>query len=116
MGRLIRTHLARQNLRLAHRFELDSYSAILAMVAAGTGWTILTPLAVQTAQALHAKITVMPLPFTPLERRISLSARAGVLRDMPANVAANLRDLLQTRVVTPSLAAMPWLKDALRVL
>ena len=116
MGRLISAHLARQNLRLAHRFELDSYSAILAMVAAGTGWTILTPLAVQTAQPLHAKITVMPLPFAPLERRISLSARAGVLRDMPASVAANLRNLLQTRVVTPSLAEMPWLKDALRVL
>lgn len=116
MGRLIGTHLARQNLRLAHRFELDSYSAILAMVAAGTGWTILTPLAVQTARPLHPKIAVMPLPFAPLERRISLSARAGVLRDMPAQVAANLRDLLQSRVVTPSLLAMPWLKGALRVL
>lgn len=116
MGRLISTHLARQNVRLAHRFELDSYSAILAMVAAGTGWTILTPLAVQTAQHLHPKIAVMPLPFAPLDRRISLSARAGVLKGMPAQVAANLRDLLQTRVVTPSLAAMPWLKNTLRVL
>ena len=116
MGRLISDHLARQNLRLAHRFELDSYSAILAMVAAGTGWTILTPLAVQTAQALHSKIAVMPLPFAPLDRRISLSARAGVLRDMPGQVASTLRDLLQTRVVTPSVAAMPWLQNALRVL
>ena len=116
MGRLIATHLARQNLRLSHRFELDSYSAILAMVAAGTGWTILTPLAVQTVKSLHPKIAVLPLPFAPLERRISLSARAGVLRDMPAQVATTLRDLLQTRVVTPSLAAMPWLNDSLRVL
>ena len=116
MGRLISAHLARQNLRLAQRFELDSYSAILAMVAAGTGWTILTPLAVQTVRPLHSKITVMPLPFAPLDRRISLFARAGVLRDMPAQIATNLRDLLQTRVVTPSLAAMPWLKDTLRVL
>ena len=116
MGRLIATHLARQNLRLSHRFELDSYSAILSMVAAGTGWTILTPLAVQTARPLHGKIAVMPLPFAPLERRISLSARAGVLRDMPAQVATTLRDLLQSRVVTPSLAAMPWLNDSLRVL
>lgn len=116
MGRLISAHLARQNLRLAHRFELDSYSAILAMVAAGTGWTILTPLAVQAAQLLHPAIEVMPMPFAPLERRISLSARAGVLRDMPTKVAANLRDLLQTRVVTPSVATLPWLKDTLRVL
>ena len=116
MGRLINTHLARQNLRLAHHFELDSYSAILAMVAAGTGWTILTPLAVQAAQPFHPTIEVMPLPFAPLERRISLSARAGVLQGMPTQVAINLRDLLQTRVITPSLAAMPWLKDTLRVL
>lgn len=116
MGRLIGTHLARQNLRLTHRFELDSYSAILAMVAAGSGWTILTPLAVQAAQPLHPAIDVMPLPFAPLDRRISLSARAGVLQDMPAQVAANLRDLLQTCVVAPSLAAMPWLKATLRVL
>lgn len=116
MGRMIGAHLARQNLRLAHRFELDSYSAILAMVAAGTGWTILTPLGVQAAQPLHPAIEVLPMPFAPLERRISLSARAGVLRDMPAQVAGNLRDLLQTRVVAPSIAAMPWLKDDLRVL
>ena len=116
MGRLIGAHLARQNLRLAHRFEIDSYSVILAMVAAGAGWTILTPLAVQTAQHLHPKITVMPMPFAPLERRISLFARAGVLQDMPTKLAVTLRDLLQSRVVTPSLAAMPWLKDSLRVL
>ena len=116
MGRLIASHLARQNLRLAYRFELDSYSAILAMVAAGTGWTILTPLAVQTARALHPRFTVLPLPFAPLDRRISLFVRAGVLQGMPAQVAANLRDLLQTNVAAPSLAAMPWLKDTLRVL
>ena len=116
MGRLIGAHLARQNLRLAHRFELDSYSAILAMVAAGTGWTILTPLAVQAAQPLHLAIEVLPMPFAPLERRISLFARAGVLRDMPAKVAANLRGLLQSRVVGPSTKAMPWLSGALRVL
>ena len=116
MGRLIASHLARQNLRLAYRFELDSYSAILAMVAAGTGWTILTPLAVQTARAFHPRFTVLPLPFAPLDRRISLFVRAGVLQGMPAQVAANLRDLLQTNVAAPSLAAMPWLKDTLRVL
>ncbi len=116
MGRLIGAHLARQNLRLAHRFELDSYSAILAMVAAGTGWTILTPLGVQAAQPLHPAIEVMPMPFAPLERRISLSARAGVLRDMPQKVAENLRALLQARVVGPSVAAMPWLGGVFRVL
>ena len=54
MGRLIETHLAQQNLRLAHRFELDSYHAILALVAQGVGWTILPPLALMRARRARA--------------------------------------------------------------
>ena len=38
MGRQIADVLARQNLRLPHRFEIDSYNSIMAMVAAGSGW------------------------------------------------------------------------------
>ena len=45
----IAAHLARQNMGQAARFELDSYNAILAMVAEGEGWTILTPLALHHA-------------------------------------------------------------------
>jgi len=116
MGRQIAAHLARLNLHLAHRFELDSYHAILAMVAAGAGWTILTPLALQHAQRFQAGVDVWPLPFAALERTIVLSARAGVLREVPRQVAAQARDLLQAQVVTPALAALPWLQGRLRVL
>jgi DNA-binding transcriptional LysR family regulator len=116
MGRQIAAHLARQNLRLAHRFELDSYHAIMAMVAAGAGWTILTPLAVLHADRFRDAVGVLPLPFAPLTRTISLSARAGVLRDMPERMAAMLRPLLQRQVVNPVVARLPWLDGALRVL
>ena len=115
MGRQISAHLARLNLRLAHRFELDSYRAILAMVAAGEGWTILTPLALHHAASLKAAVQVQPLPFAPLERTLSLSARAGVLRDMPAQIAGRLRGLMQGQVVAPALAEWPWLAGSLRV-
>jgi DNA-binding transcriptional LysR family regulator len=116
MGRQIAGHLARQNLRLAHRFELDSYHAILAMVAAGQGWTILTPLALHHAARFRPQISVMPLPFEPLQRTLSLSARAGVLRDMPAQVAERLRGLIGSQIVAPAQAEWPWLGDTLRVL
>jgi len=115
MGRQIAGHLARQNLRLAHRFELDSYHAILAMVAAGSGWTILTPLALHHAARFQAAITVEPLPFAPLERSLSLSARAGVLRDVPAQIAGRLRGLIAAQVVQPARRAWPWLGERLRV-
>ncbi len=116
MGRQIAAHLARQNLRLAHRFELDSYHAIMAMVAGGAGWSILTPLAVLHADRFRDAVEVLPLPLAPLTRTISLSARAGVLRDMPERMAALLRPLLQAQVVDPVVARLPWLDGALRVL
>lgn len=116
MGRVIAAHLARQNQRPALRFELDSYPAILAMVAQGVGWTILTPLAIQAAQEFREAVDVMPLPFDPFGRTISLSARAGVLKDMPAQVAAQLKDLVAGRIVDPALVEFPWLAGTLRVL
>lgn len=100
MGRQIAGHLARQNIRLTHRFELDSYRAILAMVAAGQGWTILTPLALHHATRFREGVDVAPLPFEPLERTLALSARAGVLRDIPAQVAERLRNLIQTQILS----------------
>jgi DNA-binding transcriptional LysR family regulator len=115
MGRLVAAHLAQQNLRLAHRFELDSYSAILAMVAAGAGWTILTPLAIGAADRFRGATEVVPLPFAPLSRTISLSARAGVLRDMPGQVAARLKAQITQRVLAPALMEWPWLGGQLRV-
>lgn len=116
MGRQIAVHLARQNLQLAHRFELDSYPAILAMVAAGAGWTILTPLGIQYSDRFRDAVEVMPLPFAPLSRTITLSARAGVLQDVPGQMSGRLRGLLQEQIVAPALRALPWLQDGLRVL
>lgn len=116
MGRQIAGHLARQNLRLGHRFELDSYHAILAMVAGGQGWTILTPLALHHAARFREGVDVAALPFEPLQRTLSLSARAGVLRDMPGQVASRLRGLIEAQVVAPAQAEWPWLGQSLRVL
>lgn len=116
MGRQIAAHLTRLGLKPAHRFELDSYPAILAMVAGGEGWTILTPLALHQARVFRDRVEVQPLPFAPLERTLSLSTRAGVLRDMPLQIAGHLKALIDSEVVQPALESWPWLTPALRVL
>jgi DNA-binding transcriptional LysR family regulator len=116
MGRQIAAHLARQGMKPAHRFELDSYAAILAMVAGGEGWTILTPLALHQARGLRPRVEVRPLPLAPLSRTLSLSARAGILREVPGQIAGRLRPLIADKVIAPALAEWPWLSPALRVL
>ena len=116
MGRQIAAHLVRQNLKLAQRFELDSYHAIMAMVAAQAGWTILTPLGYLRARRFHDAVEMIELPFDPLTRSISLTARRDVLQDMPQDVAARLRLLLQEMIVDPAIKALPWIARDLKVL
>jgi len=115
MGRLLTSHLARQNLSLPHRFELDSYHAILALVGQGAGWTILTPLALMRARRFADQIDVLELPFEPLWRTISLTARKEILQDMPGHAAEVLRPILRTSIVEPAIAKHAFLKDTLEV-
>lgn len=116
IGRQIADALARQKFRPQHRFEMDSYHSILAMVAAGGGWTILSPLAVLHAARFRDRIDISALPFGPLTRRIMLSARRDVLGDMPERIAARLRGLLQEMIVAPVLAEHPWMAADLKVI
>ncbi|MGO4855605.1 LysR family transcriptional regulator [Phaeovulum sp. W22_SRMD_FR3] len=115
MGRQIAAHLAAEGVAPGHRYELDSYAAMLAMVAAGQGWTILTPLAVRHGARFRSAVEIRPLPFAPLSRRLALSARAGVMGTMPGAVAQRLRRLLADLVVDPAVAEDPWLKGQLRI-
>lgn len=115
MGRQIDQHLVRNNLRLRRRFELDSYHAILALLGQRMGWTILTPLALQRARRFAPDLDIFPLPFGPLSRTVSLTARKDVLGNMPAEVAQNLKDLLQTIIVTPTIRQHPWMADELKL-
>jgi len=115
IGRLISGHLQRENLTLNWRYELDSYHAIMAMVAEGAGWTILTPLGWARAQRFRAAVDVVPLPLPPLSRRIVLAARRGVLGEMPEQIAGRMRDLLEARAVAGVVAELPWLSGLMRV-
>lgn len=115
MGRVLAGHLARHNVTLPHRYELDSYHAILALVAARVGWTILTPLGVAHAARFSDQIDMHPLPFAKLTRSVSLIARRELLGDVPAQIAARLARILQERVISPALVNKPWLKEDFRL-
>lgn len=115
IGRLVTSHLARQNISLPHRFELDSYHAILALVGQGAGWSILTPLALMRARRFADQIDVFELPFDPLSRNISLTARKGIFQDMPGKVAETLKPILTESIVAPAIRKHPFLADLIEV-
>lgn len=116
MGRQIENHLLRQGISLPNRFEFDSYHAIMAMVAGGAGWAITTPLGYMRAQRFHDALDVLALPLKPLARNISLIARGDTLKDIPTQIADDLRPMIRDLLVAPMIARYPWLVDDLRVL
>ena len=116
MGRQIAAHLASNARMPPHKFELDSYHAIMAMVAEGAGWTILTPLGFMRARRFRDSADVMPLPAGPLSRRIVLTARSEGLGDLPGRIADLVRPALVEMVCRPCAERMPWIGDTLRVL
>ena len=116
IGRQIEVHLAAQGIALATRFEIGSHLALMAMVARGIGWAITTPLGYMRAARFHDRIVARPLPLPPLARQISLYAGADWASSVPQDIAQTARQLLQSHMVAPALAALPWLSDQLRVL
>jgi len=116
MGRLIDHHLGQHDVQLTHRFELDSYHAILALVSRGVGWTILTPLALQRAIRFAPSLDIFPLPYAPLSRTISVMARKDVLGGIPHDIAGHLKDLLQETIITPATDVHPWMEDRLTLI
>lgn len=113
MGRMVSDQLAQNGIVLPHKFELDSYHAIMAMIAGGAGWSILSPLAWMRAGRFRDHVDLIELPFANISRTISLTARKDVLASMPDTIACQLRPLLQNMIVDPAVAQHPWLAEKL---
>lgn len=116
MGHQIEDMLQRQGLNLPNRFELDSNQSISALVAGGHAWTITTPLSLLRAARFLDGIDARPLPFPGTSRRIVLCATGDWSGDVPRQIAAIARDLIEQHFTAPGHELMPWLKGTFCIL
>lgn len=116
IGRMIEAHLTRHGLQLEDRFEVGSHLALMAMVAERIGWSVTTPFGYMRAGRFHDRVAAFPLPFPPFARTISLFASADWKTDVPLSIASTMHGLLQTHMIDPALAQMPWLGGDLKLL
>ena len=114
VGRKIEARLTAERLSLPQKFEIDSYQSIMAMVAQGTGWAIAPPMCYLRAQRFQDQVDILPLPFTGLERRISLFARESTLDRLPQDIAIRLANLIETMLIKPTTTAHPWLANGFK--
>ena len=74
---------------------------------------MMAPEFAKAAKALTGQARLMKLNT---EDHPEVSARAGILHGVPAQIAARLKPLIAEVVIAPALATTPWLAPALRVL
>jgi DNA-binding transcriptional LysR family regulator len=116
LGRLIEAVIDARGLVLPNRFELSSNPALLALVAAGTGWTITTALSALRARRQGWNLDLRPLPAPTVSRTVSLFCADVRMAQEARDLAATFRRLAQVGLTEPARAEVPWLGDALCVL
>jgi DNA-binding transcriptional LysR family regulator len=115
LGRLIEGVIEARRLVLPNRFELSSNPALLALVAAGTGWTITTALSAVRARRQGWNLDLRPLPAPAVSRTVSLFCADGRMAREAEEIAGTFRRLVHVGMVAPSRTEIDWLGDALRV-
>ncbi|MFK8033993.1 MAG: LysR family transcriptional regulator [Hyphomicrobiales bacterium] len=111
----IETHMRRLRISLPNRFEVESNQTMMAMIAAGSGWAITTPLSFMRAQRFHSQVQLHPFPGKGFAREIFILTTPECAEATQLFVSNTLRSLVQKRVLQPALEVMPWLGSTFRL-
>ena len=108
LGRQIERHLRRLKVEAKGRVEFDNSEAVMAMVAGGLGWAILTPLCALLGRSFWRDVEFVPMPGHRLHRRLHVIARQGELGDIPKKVADVAASCIR-RVLNDQFKDFPWI-------
>jgi len=109
IGPDIERQLRRMRLDIPRQFEFDSSTTMLSMVAAGLGWSIMTPLSIFEMRPLLEQIRIIPFPGPAFSRQLTLFARQGEFEAVAARIAEISRQVLNEQYIPEMLGAAPWL-------
>ena len=102
MGAVIDGYLTRAGVHPNPRYQFDTTDAALRMVAAGFGWTIMTPLIFLKSMVPSKTVSVVPLPGKPIRRTLIVAMRRsesdGILQSIRRAALGALRDVVQPQI------------------
>jgi DNA-binding transcriptional LysR family regulator len=94
-GLLVDRHLRRCNVSIEHFLDADRTTMIMAAVAAGQGFSILSPTLLLDGVIEGMSLKVLPLPIKPLQRSILLVNREAELDQLPMHLNQAITEKLQ---------------------
>ncbi len=114
LGRQIERHLRRLKIDANGRVEFDTPDAVMAMVADGQGWSILTPLCALLGRPFWPEVKFVAMPGPALHRRLHVIARQGELGDVPRKIAEAAVECIRN-IVHEHFANYPWILSACHI-
>ena len=99
VGRHISQHLRRVNLEFSRAIEVDRTTMVMATVESGQGFAILSPTLLLDGIIEGMSLSVRPLPFAPLKRRLTLISRKNELDRLPQTLASITKAALKQRLL-----------------
>mgnify|MGYP003641470284 CR=1 FL=1 len=116
IGQQVEAHLARNRVVLASRFAFDSVQSIMAVVASGDGWSIVTSLGFMRAQRFADRVQLHPLPLSAFARTISISSHTDFDSPTKRAIATLFQQIVHRRAVEPACMMFPWLVEEFSLL
>ncbi|MEQ8895668.1 MAG: LysR family transcriptional regulator [Roseovarius sp.] len=108
----IESQLRRIGVSAPHRFECSSHQTLMAMVAAGAGWTITTPLHFSRAKRFHSKLRMHRFPGKTFSRTLAIVTTPDCSRSLVDLVDSKLRSLIRAHAIEPLSQSDPWLAES----
>ena len=115
IGAQIERHLQQSGITVPESLEFDGTEAVFAMVSAGLGWAITTPLCLIHGFGHMSSLTPLPLPGRSLSRTLYMVAREGEYGTLPKRIAEDARQIAG-QLITDKLQSMaPWAAEEMEI-
>lgn len=115
IGGQIERHLRRLGIKAARLLEVDATDTLVAMISAGLGWAIATPLCLLQAGARAKGVKALPFPVAGFNRQLHLIARAGEYGDLPQRIVDLSCEIVRRECMPEIRHFAPWLKNQIVV-
>ena len=116
IARQIEAQMRRLRVSLPGKIECANTQTLLAMVAAGAGWTITTPLLYSRARRFQPKLAIHPFPGRGFSRTLSIVTTPEFPGSVLEVLDQNIRQSLGAHILDPCQQEMPWLTERLALI
>lgn len=111
IGLQIERHLRRMGIKAPRLLEMDATDTLVAMVSAGLGWAVATPLCLLQVKTSLSRIRTHPFPGPRFIRHLYLVNRGGEYGSLPERITQAARGVVRNECFPDIRRLAPWLGD-----